>query len=260
VPTLSVRPLSLRRRRSQRRRFARAVDRSVPTRSTQRCYAISIFFRDQRSRANSISRWDRLRRAGSAPGRTDRRLSLILEVKADGVIKRSDIAYDNMYEAIPPSVSILRAITIPALAVTPHSPTQLRLRKLDAIRSQDRALESRMRVSAKRRKDLTPNARRNLPQNIRRTISGRPHSSRTGERTLFVCEAYSENVSGSKPKKRRAPTAALRSHKAAEIKCACWRVNSIAMWIIARQHYAVTDYSEPRHSSALRRRHKPFGP
>jgi len=88
-----------------------------------------IFFRDQPlTREQHIALGSAFGELEAHPVEPTAGYPLILEVKADGVIKRGpDIWHtDNMYEAVPPSVSILRALTIPSSAAIRSSPTRSR--------------------------------------------------------------------------------------------------------------------------------------
>jgi alpha-ketoglutarate-dependent taurine dioxygenase len=229
-----------------------------------------IFFRDQPlTREQHIALGSAFGELEAHPVEPTAGYPLILEVKADGVIKRGpDIWHtDNMYEAVPPSVSILRAITIPKLGGdTAFSNAIAAYESLDAeTKAKIEHLKAECVFPAKRRKDLSPERKAELAAKYP-TVEFpvvRIHPD-TGERTLFVCEAYSENVIGLEAEESAQLLRLLfdRIKRPENQVRFAWRVNSIAMWDNrAVQHYAVTDYSEPRHLERVTAKGtKPFGP
>jgi alpha-ketoglutarate-dependent taurine dioxygenase len=229
-----------------------------------------IFFRDQPlTREQHIALGSAFGELEAHPVEPTAGFPLILQVKADGIIKRGpDIWHtDNMYEQIPPSVSILRAITIPSLGGdTVFSNAIAVYEGLDAeTKDKIEHLKADCVFPAMRRKDLSPERKQELQERYPTVAFPivRLHPD-TGERTLFVCEAYSEHVIGLEAQESEKLLRLLFDRiKRPEYQVRfAWRVNSIAMWDNrAVQHYAVTDYSEPRHLERVTAKGtKPFGP
>lgn len=229
-----------------------------------------IFFRDQPlTREQHMALGSAFGELEAHPVEPTPGYPLILQVKADGVIKRGpDIWHtDNMYEPVPPSVSILRAITIPSLGGdTAFSNAIAAYEGLDSeTKAKIEHLKADCAFPATRRKDLSPERKKELqaryPTQAFPIVRIHPD---TGERTIFVCEAYSENVAGLDPQESDKLLRLLWDRiKRPEYQLRfSWRVNSIAMWDNrAVQHYAVTDYSEPRLLERVTAKGtKPFGP
>jgi alpha-ketoglutarate-dependent taurine dioxygenase len=229
-----------------------------------------IFFRDQPlTREQHIALGSAFGELEAHPVEPTPGYPLILQVKADGIIKRGpDIWHtDNMYEAAPPSVSILRAITIPSLGGdTVFSNAIAAYEGLDSeTKAKIEHLKADCTFPVTRRKDLSAERKEELrgryPTLAFPIVRIHPD---TGERTIFVCEAYSENVAGLEPQESEKLLHVLWDRiKRPEYQVRfSWRVNSIAMWDNrAVQHYAVTDYSEPRHMERVTAKGtKPFGP
>jgi taurine dioxygenase len=229
-----------------------------------------IFFRDQPlTREQHIALGSAFGELEEHPVEPTPGFPLILQVKADGIIKRGpDIWHtDNMYEPVPPSVSILRGITIPSIGGdTVFSNAIAAYNGLDSeTKARIEHLKADCSFPATRRKDLSEERKAELEARYPTVVFPvvRIHPD-TGERTIFVCEAYSVNVGGLEPQESEKLLHFLWDRiKRPEYQVRfSWRVNSIAMWDNrAVQHYAVTDYSEPRLMERVTAKGtKPFGP
>jgi alpha-ketoglutarate-dependent taurine dioxygenase len=220
-----------------------------------------VFFRDQDiSREQHIAFGRAFGDLQIHPFQTDKDYPEIAYVKADGTKgngRGADVWHtDNAYEKRPPAISILRALQIPSLggdtmfanAVAAYEGLS------DAVKARIENLWSvhdAMKTFRREPERLTPE----VFQKMDAQFTPRPQPvvrihPETGERALFVADAYSTHIIGLDP----AESDTLLRHLLDQFKRPeyqlrfQWRPHSIAMWDNrAAQHYAIFDYDEPRY-------------
>lgn len=231
----------------------------------------AIFFRDQDiTRAQHIAfgeAFGQLQAHPIAPNPEDPR---VLIVAADGVKKQgADIWHsDHSDQATSPVGSILRACIVPSLGGdTVFSSAVAAYNKLDnelkARIEGLRAVHDQSLGYAKRGLDATQQKAllEKFPPVEHPVVRIHPE---TGQRMLYVNEAYTSHIVGLSEAESRALLRTLVDEfKKPEHQVRFqWRVHSIAFWDNrAVQHYAVTDYTEPRRLERITiDGEAPFGP